>query len=56
MKITLSTSGNIGITVVNKLFDLGYKPQDLEVWCTSEGSNNELVNFFDSVSPHVTGM
>jgi methionyl-tRNA formyltransferase len=45
MNITLSTSGNIGIMLVNKLFDLNYLPNQLCVWCTSEQHNAELIDF-----------
>ena len=45
MKITLSTSGIIGINLINKLFDLQYVPSDLEVWCAWDKSNRELIEF-----------
>jgi len=45
MNITLSTSGNIGIMLINKLFDLNYLPNQLCVWCTSKQHNAELMDF-----------
>ena len=45
MKLTLSISGNVGIMLVNKLFDLNYCPDHIEVWCTSDSTNAELVLF-----------
>jgi methionyl-tRNA formyltransferase len=45
MKLTLSISGNTGIMLINKLFDLNYHPSQIVVWCTSNSVNAELVFF-----------
>lgn len=52
MKITLSTSGVVGINVINKLFDIGYVPRDLDVWCAS--SDAELTTFCQRLKIPVT--
>jgi methionyl-tRNA formyltransferase len=44
-KLILSTNGFVGVLLINKLFELGYNPNQLMVWCSSADDNRDLKRF-----------
>jgi len=43
MKITLSSNGLLAVNTINKLFSLGYRPQDIQVWYSE--NDTVLIDF-----------
>lgn len=41
-KLVLNTNGFVGVLLINKLFELGYNPNQLMVWCSSTHDNQDL--------------